>query len=529
MSLLLDALKKAEADKKKSANVQDDAPPVEEAVDADEDSLELELNLEQPESAEIDKLQEDFPHVDESAIYTSDTEQAPASPIADNLNSVEPSEIPVQVSSDAAPGIAEESEKPVSTEDEYNPQDRTAVETTETESDQSSTQQPDAPAQPVPHEAPTASANSDQDTPDSPATQAISGSPADITISAETQQPAQQAELDKIEKEKALSALINKTNQYDNKQRLRQRILIAVIIILVLFGSAIYYYLEMMTSTQDLYLAQQHPEAVSRSITPPVTPSQQATTPAVSQPIESKPAINKAVTPSTSPAEPRRTTQKAAPTQTAKAKPASAPEQILTIEHSRKPDPINQLLIDAYNAFHRGDYTQSKRLYAEVLDREPRNRDAILGMAANAIRQQRYDEARARYQSLLKLDPRDTMATAGLSNLNTLVNAGMNESQLKFMIRQQPDASHLHFALGNIFARQQRWPEAQSAYFSAWSSSSKNADYAYNLAISLDHLNKPVQAIEYYALSLKLHAASGGNFSPPTISKRIQDLKEHSQ
>ena len=49
--------------------------------------------------------------------------------------------------------------------------------------------------------------------------------------------------------------------------------------------------------------------------------------------------------------------------------------------------------------------------------------------------------------------------------------------------------------LGNQLAQQGRWSEAQQEYFKAFASEPDNADFAYNLAVSLDHLRQPKLAL----------------------------------
>jgi len=196
------------------------------------------------------------------------------------------------------------------------------------------------------------------------------------------------------------------------------------------------------------------------------------------------------------------------------------------IVHSEKQDPVSTLILEAYNHFHNENYEQANKLYNQVILREPKNRDALLGLSAIAVKQQRYEFARQKYQYLLRLNPKDSIAIAGLSSIENAVDPLLNESQLKFMLKEQPDAAHLYFALGSLYSLQNKWPEAQSAYFSAWSAENKNADYAYNLAISLDHLDKKDQALDFYTLSLKLKQASSGNFSAENTAQRIRTLKE---
>jgi tetratricopeptide (TPR) repeat protein len=46
----------------------------------------------------------------------------------------------------------------------------------------------------------------------------------------------------------------------------------------------------------------------------------------------------------------------------------------------------------------------------------------------------------------------------------------------------QPDSPTLNFALGNLYAQQGRWNDAQQAYFRAFAGDGDNPDYQFNLA-----------------------------------------------
>ena len=111
-----------------------------------------------------------------------------------------------------------------------------------------------------------------------------------------------------------------------------------------------------------------------------------------------------------------------------------------------------------------------------------------------------------------------------MSNLDELSLSSQDESKLKFMLQQQPSATHLNFALGNYYARKGRWPEAQAEYFKAWQGNSGNADYIYNLAVSLDQLGKANEALRFYKESL-LHANKQNiSFSISEVEKRIGQI-----
>ena len=182
------------------------------------------------------------------------------------------------------------------------------------------------------------------------------------------------------------------------------------------------------------------------------------------------------------------------------------------------------MLNKGWNAYSNADYAVAADAYNQVLEREPRNRDALLGIGAIAVKQEDYGQAKAAYKQLLRLDPRDQIAVAAMSNLDELAPDLLGETRLKFMVQQQPVAAHLHFALGNFYAKQSKWPEAQGEYFSAWQGNSENADYAFNLAVSLDQLGKTDEAKRFYEQSLNLSAGQNISFSIEAVKDRLNKI-----
>ena len=71
------------------------------------------------------------------------------------------------------------------------------------------------------------------------------------------------------------------------------------------------------------------------------------------------------------------------------------------------------------------------------------------------------------------------------------------------------------------------WTSAQSAYFEASKLAPHNADYAFNLAVSLEQMRKPHLALEQYQRALALLNQSGAT-SPDrlTLETRIQALQK---
>ncbi|HZW25256.1 MAG TPA: tetratricopeptide repeat protein [Gallionella sp.] len=183
---------------------------------------------------------------------------------------------------------------------------------------------------------------------------------------------------------------------------------------------------------------------------------------------------------------------------------------------------VDPLLQNAYLAYRSGKPEEARQLYQAMLAKDGRNTDALLGLAA--IAQQNGDNlvAAQYFSRVLILDPRNAVANAGMSALNTEDDG--NESRLKTLLREQGDSTALHFALGNLFAGQSRWSEAQQAYFNACTLEPENAGFAYNLAVSLDHLGQADLAARYYRRALQLDAAHGAGFDHAQISRRIEEL-----
>ena len=96
---------------------------------------------------------------------------------------------------------------------------------------------------------------------------------------------------------------------------------------------------------------------------------------------------------------------------------------------------------------------------------------------------------------------------------------------MKTALAAQPDSSALYFALGNLFAHQERWSEAQQAYFRAYSNESGNSDYIFNLAVSLDHLHQNRLAAQYYQMALNAAGSANAAFDKEQAKARLLDLQ----
>ena len=205
------------------------------------------------------------------------------------------------------------------------------------------------------------------------------------------------------------------------------------------------------------------------------------------------------------------------PARTTPAEPTSP------IRVTRSQTRINPLLEQGYAALQQGNLVQAQQAYARMLDSDPRNVDALYGLAAIAVQRQQAPLAEDYYLRILEADPRDAIAHAGLAGLKG--KSGGAESRIKTLIAEQPNVPQLHFALGNVYAQEQRWRDAQQAYFLAYRNDSENPDAAFNLAVSLDQLHQDRQAAQYYGEALRLAAARPATFNREQVQARLRELQ----
>jgi tetratricopeptide (TPR) repeat protein len=211
------------------------------------------------------------------------------------------------------------------------------------------------------------------------------------------------------------------------------------------------------------------------------------------------------------------------PRKPAASRPRSRPAADVAIRRNVETDSITPALLDAWQAYQRGDYATAAQGYRQVLGRDAHNRDALLGLAATA-QQQGQDEASQRYyRQLLVLDPRDPVAHAALSAYQP-DDAADTESRLRQLLAGQPRSAALHFALGNLYAGQSGWGEAQQYYFNAYTLEPANAQFAFNLAVSLDHLGQRKLAAQHYQQALQLDVSGNSGFDHAQAQQRLNEL-----
>jgi Flp pilus assembly protein TadD len=195
--------------------------------------------------------------------------------------------------------------------------------------------------------------------------------------------------------------------------------------------------------------------------------------------------------------------------------PVAEPDADSPVRVTKAPLKVNPALLRGFDAFNRGDLEQAQLEYERAQKSDPRNTDALHGLAAIAVRQGRHEQADLLYRRITEADPQDTVAMSALINNRSQIDPGAAESRLKSLSAAQPDLAAPQFALGNLYARQGRWNEAQQAYFRAYNAEQDNPDILYNLAISLEHMRQNKLAAQYYSPGYRRGAEPSGPASTP--------------
>jgi tetratricopeptide (TPR) repeat protein len=201
---------------------------------------------------------------------------------------------------------------------------------------------------------------------------------------------------------------------------------------------------------------------------------------------------------------------------------AEAAPRLSLLASDAKPD---ALLASAYAAYQVGNTIEASRLYRQVLRDDAMQRDAWLGLAVIAHADNQREPALEAYKRVLRLEPQNATALAGVNSLNRQAGEPQQESRLRELLARSPEEPDLNHSLGLVLSAAQRWSEAQPLFFKAYQLAPQEPRFAYNLAVTLDHLRKPSLALHYYETALQLAQDKNAGFDEPSARRRLTALR----
>lgn len=192
---------------------------------------------------------------------------------------------------------------------------------------------------------------------------------------------------------------------------------------------------------------------------------------------------------------------------------------------------LDQRLLTAYAHYQDGDYTGAERDYRAVMESQPGNLDALLGLATSAQASGRQAEAAQWYARVLDVDPGNRLArVALLHQMDTWESAALETRLRQWLTEPASDPAErafLHYSLAGLLANQGRWQDAQRHYFDAVALRPDHAEYRYNLAVSLDQLGQYRAALDQYRTVLELLVRSPSrSIDPASVRQRLNELQE---
>ncbi len=188
---------------------------------------------------------------------------------------------------------------------------------------------------------------------------------------------------------------------------------------------------------------------------------------------------------------------------------------------------ISTLLNSAWNSWHQGDVVTAEQTYRQVLERQPNNRDALMGMfAITQLQPASAAQSQDIAERLIDLYPQDEEVKTLISSVLNVTGASdeKTESALKNQLQQTPNNATIHYQLGVLYTNAKRWNDAQSAFFKAVSLDVGQPEYLANLAIAYDQLGKVDLAISGYQRALEAARARPTSLNQDALLARLQFL-----
>lgn len=212
------------------------------------------------------------------------------------------------------------------------------------------------------------------------------------------------------------------------------------------------------------------------------------------------------------------------------------PTNLISFRRQEAVSAVDPSIGRAYTAYQQGSIDQAEALYRQTLSSDPLQRDALLGLATIAARRGNSTEALDLYSRLLARNPSDPIARAGLMELLPAGSPSEQEAELKRLLNDHPNIAALSYAYGNFLSSNQRWSEAQQAYFRALQLAKADAaltglvnpDYAFNLAVSLEHLDQIEPAQNYYREALVYSENHPAGFDLAALRGRLASMSGNS-
>lgn len=200
-------------------------------------------------------------------------------------------------------------------------------------------------------------------------------------------------------------------------------------------------------------------------------------------------------------------------------------KKLLSIKREKT---LTALVYEAYDLYQKGEYELSLSKYTQAYRQSPINQDVLLGMVATHTKLGQPDLANVYHQKLKNLGfEQDGKVTTDASKALSDRPIPPTPNLLLAQLKKTPNDAQLNFAVATLFAKQGDWQKAQNYYFKAHQFAPNNPNYAFNLAVSLEHLGHSKTALSFYKKTKNLMQVSPSSVNPMIVAKRLDVLSQH--
>lgn len=200
----------------------------------------------------------------------------------------------------------------------------------------------------------------------------------------------------------------------------------------------------------------------------------------------------------------------------------------LTIKREKT---LTTLVNEGYALYQKGEYGTSLSKYAQAYRQSPVNQDALLGMVATHTKLGQPDLANVYRQKLkmlgLTADRDRKIKTDSPKVSSDRSKIPPTPNLLLAQLKKTPNDAQLNFSIATLFAKKGDWEKAQNYYFKAHQFAPNNPNYAFNLAVSLEHLGHSKTALSFYKKTKNLMQVSPSSVNPMIVAKRLDVLSQH--
>ncbi|PCI70258.1 MAG: hypothetical protein COB26_04545 [Piscirickettsiaceae bacterium] len=196
----------------------------------------------------------------------------------------------------------------------------------------------------------------------------------------------------------------------------------------------------------------------------------------------------------------------------------------ISIKKSRMSASLSAALNKGYAALQNGRYSEATLTYQAILKKRPKQIDALLGLANIYAHNGDLLAARRQYDEALVIRPSNKIAQLGLLYTYQSDNSTKGLELLQNLSAKYPNNPEILVAIGHKLAKQSKWFAAQQSYFKAYSVQPSNALLAYNLAVSLDRMEKYDAASSFYNKALTLNSVSAPVVNSQQIKNRLLEI-----